>query len=129
MQRNDRRKLAAGTAYGIASQDGAYRPLSQPVSEEQRIRMDGHRPEQLIAPIPRHLIPLPTPRRIRAQIRARLNRLYTTDRLETRYGTGTVEPKELMPPERQDGSVWPPVPHRQPSNGTAGKRSPRRARR
>ena len=112
MQRSDRRKLAAGTAYGIASQDGGYLPVSRPLGDEQRIRMDGHRPEQLIAPIPRHLIPLPTPRRIRAQIRARLNRLYTVDRLETRHGTGLVELKEQRPPEQRDGSAWPPVPRR-----------------
>jgi hypothetical protein len=103
--------------------------MSRPLPEEQRIRMEGHRPDQLIAPIPRHLIPLPTPRRIRAQIPARINRLYTADRLETRYGTGQVAPKELMPPERQDGSVWPPVPRRRAGDGTGSQRSTRRARR
>ena len=96
--------------------------------------MEAHRPGQLIAPIPRHLIPLPTPRRVRAQVRARLNRLYTIDRLETRYGTGQVEPEELTPPEHKDGSVWPPVPRRWASDGTGSQhtgrqRSARRARR
>ena len=93
MQRSDLRKLRAGTAYAIADHDGSYEPVSRPLPEEQRIRMEAHRPDQLIAPIPRHLIPLPTPRRIRAQVRARLNRLYTIDRLETRYGTGQVAPE------------------------------------
>ena len=69
--------------------------------------MEGHRPHDLIAPIPRHLIPLPTPKRITAQIRARLNHLYTLDRLETRYGGGRMELADFNPPERKDGSVWP----------------------
>jgi ubiquinol-cytochrome c reductase cytochrome b subunit len=129
MQRSDLRKLRTGPAYAIASHDGGYEAMSRPLPEEQRIRMEGHRPDQLIAPIPRHLIPLPTPRRIRAQIRARINRLYTADRLETRYGTGQVAPKELMPPERQDGSVWPPVPRRRAGDGTGSQRSTRRVRR
>jgi ubiquinol-cytochrome c reductase cytochrome b subunit len=129
MQRSDRRKLRAGIADAIIPEDGAYAVVSRPVPAEQRIRMDGHRPEQLVAPIPRHLIPLPTPRRIRAQLRARLNRLYTSDRLETRYGTGQVDPEELTPPGRQDGSVWPPVPRRPASSSTQASRGTRRTRR
>ena len=52
-------------------------------------------------------MPLPTPRRIRAQIRARLNHFYTLDRLETPYGKGQMVLAEFNPPERRDGSVWP----------------------
>ena len=107
MQRGDRRRLRAGTEFGIAHQNGSFAPVSRPVSEEQRIKMEGHRPDDLIAPIPRHLIPLPTPKRITAQIRARLNHLYTADRLETRYGGGRMELADFNPPERQDGTVWP----------------------
>ena len=108
MQRSDQRRLRAGTEFGIASQPGgAYTAVSRTIPEEQRIRMEAHRPEHLIAPIPRHLVPLPTPRRITAQIRARLNRFYTLNRLETRYGRGQMELAEFNPPERADGSVWP----------------------
>jgi ubiquinol-cytochrome c reductase cytochrome b subunit len=107
MQRSDRHRLRAGTEFGIASQaGGGYTAVSRTISEEQRTRMEAHRPEHLIAPIPRHLIPLPTPRRIRAQIRARLNHFYTLNRLETRYGRGQMELAEFNPPERSDGSVW-----------------------
>ena len=107
MQRSDRRRLRAGTEFGIAHQNRSFAAVSRPVSEEQRIVMEGHRPHDLIAPIPRHLIPLPTPKRITAQIRARLNHLYTLDRLETRYGGGRMELADFNPPERKDGSVWP----------------------
>ena len=104
MQRGDRRRLRAGTEFGIAHQNGSFAAVSRPVSEEQRIVMEGHRPDDLIAPIPRHLIPLPTPKRITAQIRARLNHLYTPDRLETRYGGGRMELADFNPPERKDGT-------------------------
>ena len=104
MQRGDRRRLRAGTEFGIAHQNGSFAAVSRPVSEEQRIKMEGHRPDHLIAPIPRHLIPLPTPKRITAQIRARLNHLYTLDRLETRYGGGRMELADFNPPKRKDGT-------------------------
>jgi ubiquinol-cytochrome c reductase cytochrome b subunit len=110
MQRSDRRKLQAGIADSIIPQDGGYAAVSRPIPAEQRVRMEAQRPDELVAPIPRHLIPLPTPRRIRAQLRARLNRLYTIDRLETRYGRGRMELAEVQPPERRHGSVWPPGP-------------------
>jgi ubiquinol-cytochrome c reductase cytochrome b subunit len=109
MQAHDRRRLRAGTEFGIAVESGGgFAPVSRPVSEEERYVLEAHRPEYLIAPYPRHLLPLPTARRIRAQIRARLNHFYTLDRLETRYGHGQMELAEFNPPERQDGSVWPP---------------------
>jgi ubiquinol-cytochrome c reductase cytochrome b subunit len=108
MQRSDRQKLRAGTEYGIAVEPGGgFAPVSRPVPEELRAVLEAHRPEHLIAPIPHHLVPLPTPRRIRAQIRARLNHFYTLDRLETPYGKGQMVLAEFNPPERRDGSVWP----------------------
>jgi ubiquinol-cytochrome c reductase cytochrome b subunit len=108
MQRNDRRRLRAGTEFGIAIEPGdGFAPVSRPVSEEQRIMMEAHRPDYLIAPIPPHPGPLPIARRIRTQIRARVNHFYTLDRLETRYGRGQMELAEFNPPERRDGSVWP----------------------
>ena len=107
MQRSDRRRLRAGTEIGIAHQNGSFVAVSRPVPEEQRIVMDGRRPEHLIAPVPRHLVPLRTPKRITAQIRARLNHLYTLDRLETRCGEGLTELADSRPAERKDGTVWP----------------------
>ena len=85
LQRADRRKLRQGRAYGIAAQAGgrAYTAVSRPVSEEERAVMEARQPVELLAPTPRHLIPLPTPRRVSEQVRARLNHFYLRTRLET----------------------------------------------
>jgi hypothetical protein len=53
------------------------------VSEERRAIMAAEQPEELLMATPRHLIPLPTPRRAAAQLRARLNHFYVATRLET----------------------------------------------
>jgi ubiquinol-cytochrome c reductase cytochrome b subunit len=50
--------------------------------------MDAHRPDELVRPIPRHLVPLPTPRRALAQVRARVNHFYLLSALETPYEDG-----------------------------------------
>jgi len=48
----------------------------RPVPEEAVISHVLH-PAELVRPLPRHIIPLPTPRRLTAQVRSRLNRAYT----------------------------------------------------
>jgi ubiquinol-cytochrome c reductase cytochrome b subunit len=56
--------------------------------------LEAHRAERLIAPTPRHILPLPTPGRVRAQVRARLNHFYTRYQLETpsgENGQGRIE--------------------------------------
>ena len=97
LQRADRRRLRAGRPFGIVAQpasvdgaDGAraYAPVSRPVSEQERERLTAHRADELIRPIPRHLVPLPTPRRVLEQVRARLNHYYLISRLETPYKNG-----------------------------------------
>ena len=100
LQRADRRRLRIGRPFGIISQpangtsgadsDGArgYAPVSRPVSEEERARLVAHRPDELIRPIPRHLVPLPTPRRALEQVRARVNHFYLLSALETPYKDG-----------------------------------------
>jgi ubiquinol-cytochrome c reductase cytochrome b subunit len=102
LQRADRRRLRLGTRYGIATLpasdktagDGTgggdsprdsivgYAAVTRPASEDQRALLDARRPDELIIPIPRHLVPLPTPRRAAAQLRARLNHWYLISRLE-----------------------------------------------
>jgi ubiquinol-cytochrome c reductase cytochrome b subunit len=85
LQRRDRRRVARGMEQGVVTEapDGGFMPVTRPLTEEELARLETRRPEQLIAAIPWHIIPLPTPRRISAQVRARLNRFYTSYRLET----------------------------------------------
>jgi hypothetical protein len=55
-------------------------------------------------PIPRHIILLPTPRRIGAQVKARLNRFYTSYRLESPSSYGQPgEPTGEAGPDGQAG--------------------------
>ncbi len=85
LQRRDRRRLREGTEFGIAAlRDGAaYAAVARPASGEERAVMEARRPDELFMPIPRHLVPLPTPRRVLAQLRARVNHFYVLSRLET----------------------------------------------
>src|SRR6185437_16432067 len=77
LQRADRRRLRLGVRYGIAAlpaSDGehpGYAAVSRPVTPDERAVLEAVRPDELITAIPRHLIPLPTPRRAAAQLRAR----------------------------------------------------------
>lgn len=131
LQRADRRRLRAGLPYGIAPQspDGAaappepaaaapghpdghvitpdpelsYTSVNSPLSEEERERLTAHRADQLIRPIPRHLMPLPTPRRALAQVRSRLNHSYLVSSLESPYkdsheAEGKADSYELKSP-------------------------------
>jgi ubiquinol-cytochrome c reductase cytochrome b subunit len=65
----------------------SYASVNYPLTDQERERLTAHRPDELIRPIPRHLIPLPTPRRIAAQVRARLNHAYLLSALEPPYKT------------------------------------------
>ena len=96
LQRADRRKLRRGQPFGIVGQSAngegqAYIPVTRPVSEEERAQLDASRPDELVRPIPRHLIPLPTPRRTLEQVRARINHYYLLSALETRYKDGSPD--------------------------------------
>jgi ubiquinol-cytochrome c reductase cytochrome b subunit len=98
LQRRDRRKLSQGTEFSVATlADGtAYAAVARPLSDEERAVIEARRPDELFTPIPRHLVPLPTPRRVLAQLQARVNHFYVLSRLET-PGTG--------PPPGSDGQV------------------------
>jgi ubiquinol-cytochrome c reductase cytochrome b subunit len=115
LQRADRRKLREGTSYGIAVQEErAYTAVSRPVSAEERAVLEARQPEQFLAPTPRHLIPLPTPGRAAAQLRARLNHFYLRTRLETpsaRAGLDGHGPDHDGPADGSAGSAPPPESH------------------
>ncbi|MBO0813882.1 MAG: hypothetical protein J2P30_01820, partial [Actinobacteria bacterium] len=132
LQRADRRRLRAGRPFGIISQsadgagaangDGArgYAPVSRPMSEDERARMDAHRPDELVRPIPRHLVPLPTPRRVLEQVRARTNHFYLLSWLEAPYKNGG-------PPDTPGGghrgrTEEPAGEHKTSSEGLPGRR-------
>lgn len=63
----------------------SYTSVNRPLSDQERARLTAHRPDWLIVPIPRHLVPLPTPRRALAQVRSRLNHQYLVSWLEPPY--------------------------------------------
>jgi ubiquinol-cytochrome c reductase cytochrome b subunit len=85
LQRRDRHRLRRGAEFGISTlrEGKAYAPVARPASGEERAVMEARRPDELFMPIPRHLVPLPTPRRVLAQVRARVNHFYVLSRLET----------------------------------------------
>jgi ubiquinol-cytochrome c reductase cytochrome b subunit len=130
LQRSDRRKLRAGVPFGIAPQspDGAaaaqpglaapqpelsYTPVSRPLSDEEKARLTAHRPDELIRPVPRHLVPLPTPRRALAQVRSRLNHLYLLPMLEAPYKDGSSD-GQGKEDATQDAQNAPVSPHGEP---------------
>ena len=84
LQRADARKLKEGESYGIAvaGPTQAYVAVNRPLPEEARALAEARQPVELLVPTPRHIVPLPTPRRISAQVRARLNHFYVRRRLE-----------------------------------------------
>jgi ubiquinol-cytochrome c reductase cytochrome b subunit len=90
LQRRDARRLAAGIPTGIIEQlpEGGYREQTRAVPDGQREKLEARPPDALILPTPRHVIPLPTPRRAYAQLRVRLNHFYTRYWVETPSGDG-----------------------------------------
>jgi len=85
LQARDRRLVAAGAATGIITElpDGDIVRVRRPLDPEEMARMTARVPVELAKPVPRHIVPLPTPRRASAQVQARLNRLYLSRRAET----------------------------------------------
>jgi ubiquinol-cytochrome c reductase cytochrome b subunit len=88
LQHRDQRKMAAGTQIGVAAPaDGRhYTEVAEPVSEDVRATIEARPATRLVMPMPRHIIPLPTPRRIHAQLRTRLNHFYVRYQRETLSG-------------------------------------------
>lgn len=62
--------------------DGGYHEGVRPLTEEEQAQLATRRPAELTTSIPRHIVPLPTPGRVRAQLLSRANRFYTSHRLE-----------------------------------------------
>ncbi|HEY2269881.1 MAG TPA: ubiquinol-cytochrome c reductase cytochrome b subunit [Streptosporangiaceae bacterium] len=113
LQRRDRRRLRQGTEFGITAvhEGTAYAAVARPASGEERAVMEARRPDELFMPIPRHLVPLPTPRRAFAQLRARVNHFYVLSRLET---------PSAGPPPGTDGQASPAGPRGAASDHAPG---------
>jgi ubiquinol-cytochrome c reductase cytochrome b subunit len=78
-QRRDAGTVQEGVESGIIKRlpTGEFVEVRhRPVPEEAVITRAVHAAD-LVRPLPRHIIPLPTPRRLTAQVRSRLNRTYT----------------------------------------------------
>jgi quinol---cytochrome-c reductase cytochrome b subunit len=95
LQHRDQRKLAAGIGRAVVSHEaGGYVEVAKPLPEEERAVLETRLASRLVAPVPRHLVPLPTPRRITAQARTRLNHFWVRYQRETfsgEDGQGRIE--------------------------------------
>ena len=117
LQRADARKLREGESYGIAVAGPvqAYIPVNKPLPEEARTLAEARQPAELLVPTPRHIVPLPTPHRVVAQVRSRLNHFYVRTLLEN--------PKSLalLDGEGQDGEGQGQDGQRQDGQGQNGQ--------
>jgi ubiquinol-cytochrome c reductase cytochrome b subunit len=108
LQRRDSRRLARGLPVGLTERepDGSYVELVTRVPDETAPQLRTVRPETLIRPVPRHVIPLPTPQRVRTQIRARLNHFYTRYEVESPSNDGQYGRYEIQvaQQEAEEGS-------------------------
>ncbi|RKS74360.1 ubiquinol-cytochrome c reductase cytochrome b subunit [Actinomadura pelletieri DSM 43383] len=88
LQRRDLRQRAEGVESGLISRspEGGFHERHERPSDEREALLRTRRPEELVAPYPRHLIPLPTPDRARAQVRTRVNRFYLNYQSESHGG-------------------------------------------
>jgi ubiquinol-cytochrome c reductase cytochrome b subunit len=98
LQQRDERRLAIGRQTGVVEMapGGYYREVTRPLPEERQALLSTQRADRLVAPIPRHVVPLPTPRRIGAQVRARLNHFFTRYQVESPNG-GQGQGREETP--------------------------------
>ncbi|GLY88341.1 cytochrome bc1 complex cytochrome b subunit [Actinoallomurus iriomotensis] len=97
LQRMDAQAVEEGVESGIIKRmpDGDYVEVHDRPKTEQAVIAQAVHPDELVRPLPDHIIPLPTPKRIMAQIHARLNRAYT------KYAAETPTPEERRELEKQ----------------------------
>jgi ubiquinol-cytochrome c reductase cytochrome b subunit len=88
LQQRDQARLAHGLDKGTVQPlpGGGFGARATPVPAERLPVLAARPPDSQIAWMPRHIVPLPTPRRVLAQVRARLNHFYTRYRRETPSG-------------------------------------------
>jgi ubiquinol-cytochrome c reductase cytochrome b subunit len=79
LQRRDAATAEEGVESGIVKRlpTGEFVEVHHRPAAEKAVIARAVHPAELVRPLPRHIIPLPTPRRLTAQVRSRLNRTYT----------------------------------------------------
>ncbi|MCO5997845.1 cytochrome bc1 complex cytochrome b subunit [Actinoallomurus rhizosphaericola] len=100
LQRSDARKVTEGVESGTIKRlpNGEYVEAHDRPEREQAVVARTVHPDDLVEALPDHIIPLPTPRRIIAQVRSRLNRAYT------KYAAEVPTPEERRELEERDAS-------------------------
>ncbi|MEO3823803.1 ubiquinol-cytochrome c reductase cytochrome b subunit [Actinomadura sp. B10D3] len=88
LQRRDQQVLQEGVESGLIMlrPDGSYAERHVRPPEETEAVLNVRRPRELVAPYPHHVIPLPTPDRVRTQVRTRVNRFYMNYQSESHGG-------------------------------------------
>jgi len=92
-QRRDARVAEEGVESGIVKRlpDGAFVEVHDRPARERAVTAGAVHPAGLVRSLPRHIVPLPTPRRLTAQVRSRLNRTYTKYQAEVRGGRADAD--------------------------------------
>ncbi|RFU38146.1 ubiquinol-cytochrome c reductase cytochrome b subunit [Actinomadura logoneensis] len=101
LQRSDLRKRREGVESGLITRtpDGGFAERHDAPAADSAALLRTRQPRELVRPYPDHIVPLPTPGRIRAQLRARANRFYLDYQSEV-HGGGQGEAG--TPPARRD---------------------------
>ncbi|MFD0905822.1 cytochrome bc1 complex cytochrome b subunit [Actinomadura sediminis] len=78
LQRRDLRQRKEGVESGLISltPEGEFTERHEPASDERDALLRTRQPRELLAAYPHHILPMPTPGRVRTQARTRANRFY-----------------------------------------------------
>ncbi|RSN48495.1 cytochrome bc1 complex cytochrome b subunit [Actinomadura sp. WAC 06369] len=78
LQRRDLRQRKEGVESGLISltPDGGFTERHERSSDERAALLQTRQPRELLAAYPHHILPMPTPGRVRTQARTRANRFY-----------------------------------------------------
>jgi ubiquinol-cytochrome c reductase cytochrome b subunit len=104
LQRRDAATAGEGVESGIIKRlpSGEFVEVHDRPAREEAVLADAEHAAELVRPLPRHIIPLPTPRRLTAQLQARLNRTYTKYQAEV-SGDGETPAVDGHAPDGRSG--------------------------
>ncbi|MGI5321518.1 cytochrome bc1 complex cytochrome b subunit [Actinomadura nitritigenes] len=107
LQRRDLRKREEGVESGLISltPEGGYVERHERAAPEEAAILRTRQPRELVAAYPHHIIPLPTPGRVRTQVRTRTNRFYLNYQTESHGGgQGDLKRDGAVEKEKKEGS-------------------------